>query len=129
MPRPAAGDGEDDVEAAVEFGGGRVRGDPQLGGPRDAASGRRRSGLDRLGLARPLLDLDEDDDLAAPGDDVDLADRRPVAAGEDAIEFEAEEERGERLGPPPADFRAPPPGVRFSSPASSPASLRPRARW
>ena len=35
---------------------------------------------------------------AAPGDQVDLADRRAVAAGEDAVALEAQEPGGQRLG-------------------------------
>ena len=47
---------------------------------------------------RAPLDLDEDQKLAASGDEVDLADRGRVAPGQDAKPAGAQEPGGQRLG-------------------------------
>ena len=87
-----------------------------------------RTASSRLGLARPLLDLDEGDRPAAPDDQVDLADRRPVAAGEHAVELQAEVPGGDQLGAAAAALGASAGAGRPQSPASSAASFSASAR-
>ena len=50
-------------------------------------------------LAGARLDLDEGEDAAAPGDQVDLADRRAGAHGEDPPALQPQPPGGEPLGP------------------------------
>lgn len=51
-----------------------------------------------------LLDLDEGQRSAAPGDQVDLAAGNPGALGEDPPALQTEPPGGERFRPPPARF-------------------------
>lgn len=78
------GDNGDDVEPRVQPGEPRVSLEEGLGGADDAAAlaGGRRGEFAEVG---PRLDLDEGQDAAPPGNEVDLADRRAVAAGDDPI--------------------------------------------
>jgi hypothetical protein len=80
-----SGRNEDGVEAQLQL---RVAGVPmkkELGGAGDTAPLTRRYGLACLGEARAGLDLDQGEPAAAPSDDVDLAERRSEAAGDDPI--------------------------------------------
>src|SRR5882672_9186381 len=68
----------------------RVRREELLEGARDAAALARGDGLAGGGEAVARLDLDRGDDAAAPGDDVDLADRHAIAARQDAVAAQAQ---------------------------------------
>src|SRR5262245_26873654 len=83
VPGPAARDGDHDIKALVEASGGGMGGDPEFRGASDAPAGIAGYRVEALGLARPMLHFDEDDCAPAPHDEVDLANRRAVAAGED----------------------------------------------
>ena len=80
----------------------RVARHQRLGGGGDAAQAVivERQAAPRLAGAG--LDLDEGEDAAAAGDEVDLADRRAGADGEDAPALEPQPPGGEPLRPPPA---------------------------
>jgi hypothetical protein len=95
--RPAARQDRDKIEAHRQAGMVRLARQPEIGGGFDAAQRIRRDGVHRLGQRRPRLDLDDGDEIAAPGDQVDLAGGRAIAAGEDAEALEAKGEGGQRL--------------------------------
>jgi hypothetical protein len=56
----------------------------------------------------PPFHLDEGQPFAFQGHEVNLSDRRPVAACYDAIALEAKQGRGKRLGEDPASIRLDP---------------------
>ena len=77
----AAGHAHDDVEAEIKGSGGGMGRKPGGGGTGDAPAAGRGHRLGGFGQARALLDLDEGDEAAAAGDQVDLADRPCGSAG------------------------------------------------
>jgi hypothetical protein len=75
-----------------------MAGEPILRGAHDPPpllGGDRPGGI--IGRLAPLH-FDEGEPLAFDRDEVDLADRCLVALGDDAVSFEPEEKRGNRLG-------------------------------
>ena len=97
MARPAAWNDEQRVDADVVAGAG-VALSELLGGGRDptqAVTVEREVGGFAGGA---LLNLDEGDDPAAAGDEIDLAAVDPRAAGEDPPAVEAKPPGGERFG-------------------------------
>ena len=66
----------------------------------DPAARPRRDGQEGGRVIGARLHLDKGDEASAPGDQVDLARMAAEAALEDAVALEAQEEGGERLGPP-----------------------------
>jgi hypothetical protein len=72
----------------------------EAGGPGDPLLLARQERLEGHGPRGAVLDLDEQDELAAPGDEVDLAERRGEAPGEDAKALEPQEPGGQGLGQP-----------------------------
>src|SRR5215468_6072813 len=97
MARPAARRHRHDVEAEGEVGEAGAAGEEMIERALDAAALARRHRLDRLGERGPRLHLDRRHHRAAPGDDVDLAHRHAVVAGEDAVAAKAEAEDAEPL--------------------------------
>ena len=109
MHRPAPGQHGDEVEAQGEAGVVALPGEPEVGGALDAALRVRADGVHRFGQSRARLHLDDGDEIAATGDQVDLAEPRAVADGEDAKAFQAQGPGGEKLaavaaGEAPAAF-------------------------
>ena len=97
VARQAPGRDGDEIEAHGAAGelAAAAAGRPRRRGrsaPAAAAAGRpaHRSG------AHAPLDLDEDQKIAAPGDEVDLAHRGGVAAGQDAIAAQPQQPGGQR---------------------------------
>src|SRR5262249_37248516 len=92
--RDLVGRDKNEVKTAVVDG---PAGDPPAAGVADAPRlpwrHRRHGGIARV----PGLDLDESGDAAAPRDDVDLAERRAGAAGENAIALQPQEPCGPAL--------------------------------
>src|SRR5260221_13884626 len=82
-------------------------GEKLLGG---AADSRLLAGRDRLAgrsPARPRLDLDQCQDAVTAGDDVDLADRHPVAARDDTPAGQTQSPDAEKFGPAPSPLGRP----------------------
>ncbi len=97
--------GEHHIEGDVVAGKMGVTCKPILRGPDDApprARGQRPASLIE-GLA--LLHLDKGKPLAFERHEIDLADRGLVAPGDDAVTFEAEQERGDGFGEAARDGR------------------------
>lgn len=112
----AAGNEEQRVDAYIVAVLGKARRQP-LGGNCDAAQAIfvECPGCRILGGA--LLDLDEGECAAAPGDEVDFAARNAGTAGEDSPAVQAQPPGGERLRPAPARFGDLP--VQSLAPSSS----------
>ena len=94
---PAPGREKDHVEAQRRFGPSRMARLPILRCPQDALLV---DALQRFELGRggpPGLDLDKDHGAEALGDEIDLSHRGFVAARQDAVELEAQEQGRERL--------------------------------
>jgi hypothetical protein len=99
MARQAPGPHRDEVEAQ------RVPG--EVGAAQQEQLGRARGALPLLQAQRDQsllevatrLDLDEGDQTAAPGDQIDLAERRAKAPGDDAIAAQAQASRGHAFRP------------------------------
>ena len=127
MDRQAPGCGDDDVEALVEPGRLGVRGDEMAGGARYARPRFRGHRVEPGRLVRALLDLDEDEAAAAAHDEIDLADGRPVAAGDEAIELQAKVPERDRLGAASGLLGAP--AARIGGAPPHRLSFSARARW
>ena len=80
--KPPRGD-EDGVAARVQPDRPGVAGQPDAGGPRDAAALGRADRGGRVVEVGARLHLDEGDRAAAPGDEIDLAAGDRIAPGED----------------------------------------------
>jgi hypothetical protein len=85
MARQPSGRNEDGIDAQLQLRVAGVTVKKELGGAGDTVPLPRRYGLACLGEASARLDLDQGEPAAAPGDDVDLAERRPEAPGDDPI--------------------------------------------
>jgi hypothetical protein len=79
MPRPTLPGNQHDVEPRLQIGQMRTRREVQLGRVADPGALPRGDGFERIFKALPGFHLDEGQGVAAPGDDVDLADARPMA--------------------------------------------------
>ena len=101
-PRPGGGAGaagrSPEVEAELEAGGGGMGSQPEAT-PRGRCGAAPRGRLPRAAAASLGRRFTSTKATVAPAanDEVDLADRRLVAAGKDAVALEAEPERGNRL--------------------------------
>src|SRR6478672_10766267 len=101
ISRPGPGRGKHHVEGDVVAGKVGVAGEPILRSPDDApprTARQRPAGLIE-GLA--LLHLDEGEPLSFERHEIDLAYGRLVAPGDDAVAFEAKQERGDGFGKEP----------------------------
>jgi len=128
MGRPGPGAQRNDVEAAGMLAKARPLLEEGLGRPGDALALARLEGLERGLVLPPPLDLDEDDDLALPDDEVDLADRGAEPPGENAVTLQAEIEGGDAFGAAAAALAAHPIGGKARHPRPDHADLRARAR-
>lgn len=98
MAWPVTGDNENCVEGDVTLSMARMPGEPALGRATDTlALSIADGGFARL-KAGTALDFDEDQPLAALGDEVDFAGRRLEAAGEDAVPFAHQKDGGDVFG-------------------------------
>jgi hypothetical protein len=75
VAREKASADQHQIEAHVEQGECRARGEKGFGGADDASALSRRQRVHDA-VARPCLDFDEREGPAAPGDEIDFADRR-----------------------------------------------------
>ena len=101
MARKAPGYDEDGIDPEVVAPADEAGGE-RLGGSGDSAEAvvvQREVGFSGSGAG---LDLDERYHAAFAGDEIDLADRRPGAAGEDPPALHLEPERREAFGAPAA---------------------------
>ena len=78
--------------------GVRLAGEPDVARRTDTMLGGSGDGEDGAVDIAPRLDLDADDEIAAPRDDVDLAEFRAVADRADTVTFGEKIERGEIFG-------------------------------
>lgn len=90
---------QDCVEAQIMPGELGVSGEEGLGGIADAPLLADPDGFGGLGEAGSRLYLDEDQGAAPAGDEIDLADRRAIVAGEYAVSREAQAPGSKVLGP------------------------------
>jgi hypothetical protein len=104
VQRQAPGRDRDDVEAAGEAGEPRAALEEEGGGARDPLLLAEADGLERVASGRAPLHLDEDEEAAAPRDQVDLAQGGAEAAGEDGEAFQPQQERRDGLGPTPGQL-------------------------
>lgn len=118
MNRPAPGRDQHGVEADVASGQLRMAGEKQASGLGDAAALARPDGFAGRAEIAARLDLDEEDQLAAPGDDVDLADWGAPIARQNAPAGEPQAPNGEAFAAP-AGFYGPEARVRHCPPVLS----------
>ena len=107
MPRQLSGRDENRVEPNPELRIGRICGEKMVEGARDARLLTAIDGVGRRVERRAGLDLHRHQQAPAPGDQVDLADRSAMAAGENPIALEAQKPGGMAFGPVAAPFGAP----------------------
>src|SRR5690606_2918715 len=101
VARQAPGAHRDQVETQGEAGEVGTAQQEQLGGAHGALALALAERGERLLEIGARLDLDEGEQTAAPGDQVDLAERSAKAPGEDAVAAQAQAPGGEALGPTP----------------------------
>lgn len=116
MPRQAAGDQEDGIDADVIALTSIAR-RQALGGRDDAPQPVFVKRHCRRVLGGPRLDLDEGEDAAAAGDKIHLAARSPGAARKNSPAVQAQPPRGNGLALAPALFGDDPTIQRLSSSA------------
>jgi len=108
VQRPAPGRDGDQVEALGEAGEPRLALEEVGGGAGDSLLLVPPDRLERCGGAGAALDLHEQEEVVAAGDQVDLADVAGEAPGQDAEALEAQVEGRDRLGAPPRPLAAAP---------------------
>ena len=97
MRQFARNDG-DDIEAPVELVGAPPAGAPDARRRLDPLARAGQYGLDGAVAAGAGLHLDEGEDPAAAGDEIDLAAGRAGAAGEDAVALQLQPQGGDIFG-------------------------------
>jgi len=97
MPGPSPGCHYHDIETQHAFGKSRIPLDIGLGRPPNTSLRLRRHRLKPRGQRGAPLDLNEDDDIAAPGNEVDLAHLGTITPGEDAVTGEQKPKRRQPL--------------------------------
>ena len=97
MDRQAPGAHDHQVQASAQAGQGRIPARDQCQGAGDAQPLSGRNGIDGGGQTAPGLDLDGDENIAAPDHQIDLPGRRAFASGEDPIALQAQPEGGPGL--------------------------------
>lgn len=107
MPGQLSGRDENRVEPNPELRIGRICGEKMVEGARDARLLTAIDGVGRRVERRAGLDLHRHQQAPAPGDQVDLADRTAMAAGENPIALEAQKPGSMAFGPVAAPFGGP----------------------
>jgi len=108
MPGRAPGTDQDDIEADIQSAQTRAGGKKGFGGTPDAPLLAGLKGVGSLFPGRAGLDLDDRNNSAAPGDDVDFPLGNPEAALKNTVTLGPEKPGGEGFGVPSV-----PPGSPF----------------